>query len=189
MSNIPVLDKLSSSFALFNNNSNLINTGLPWTNPLKLQIGSDEHVIDTTINRGLMMLLNNDYYLDFKNNFISNELSSLLDVAGSIYDILSEHISDNSIHNNVNLSTTVVEEYNTIVNENIYVGGNADQNINVNKLSKNTIKYIPISYNAVQIQQIINETPHDLNGFNLMFKFVIPSGFRESNNVSISRKF
>ena len=70
MSNIPVLDKLSSSFALFNNNSNLINTGLPWTNPLKLQIGSDEHVIDTTINRGLMMLLNNDYYLDFKNNFI-----------------------------------------------------------------------------------------------------------------------
>ncbi len=29
----------------------LINAGLPWTNPLKLQIGSEEHIIDTTINR------------------------------------------------------------------------------------------------------------------------------------------
>lgn len=29
----------------------LINAGLPWTNPLKLQVGSEEHIIDTTINR------------------------------------------------------------------------------------------------------------------------------------------
>lgn len=29
----------------------LLNAGLPWTNPLKIQIGSDEHILDTTINR------------------------------------------------------------------------------------------------------------------------------------------
>ena len=52
--------------------------GLPWTNPLKLTIGSDEHILDTTINRGLMMLLNNDYYLDMKTTLMSQELSATI---------------------------------------------------------------------------------------------------------------
>ena len=52
--------------------------GLPWTNPLKLTIGSDEHILDTTINRGLMMLLNNDYYLDMKTSLMSQELSAII---------------------------------------------------------------------------------------------------------------
>lgn len=56
----------------------VINAGLPWTNPLKLQVGSNEHIIDTTINRGLMMLLNNDYYLDLKASIIGEKLSAMI---------------------------------------------------------------------------------------------------------------
>lgn len=48
----------------------LLNQGLPWSNPQKITIGSDEHILDTTINRGLMMLLQNDYYLESRRSFI-----------------------------------------------------------------------------------------------------------------------
>ena len=48
----------------------LLNQGLPWSNPQKITIGSDEHILDTTINRGLMMLLQNDFYLESRRAFI-----------------------------------------------------------------------------------------------------------------------
>ena len=48
--------------------------GLPWSNPQKLTIGSDEHILDTTINRGLIMLLQNDYYLETRGHIFSQEI-------------------------------------------------------------------------------------------------------------------
>lgn len=186
-----LLSNISGTALLFDENSSLLNTGLPWTNPLKLQIGSDEHIIDTTINRGLMMLLNNDYYLDLKSNAISKELSSLLDITSSLYDNVSEHISDMSLHGEGD-KINIITNNNTTqqINNNVYVNNSNDlSSINTSKLLKDTVKLIFIDKNAAQIQKIIDETPHDLNGFNLMFEFVIPSGFSESNNVSISRKF
>jgi len=72
--------------------------GLPWTNPLKLTIGSDEHILDTTINRGLMMLLNNDYYLDMKEMLMSQELSAIISNTKMLKNALVEHIGTQSIH-------------------------------------------------------------------------------------------
>lgn len=88
--------------------------GLPWTNPLKLTIGSDEHILDTTINRGLMMLLNNDYYLDMKTTLMSQELSAVIDNTTYLNNVLTEHISNASIHNG--RGTTIINNtYTTVV--------------------------------------------------------------------------
>lgn len=83
--------------------------GLPWTNPLKLTIGSDEHILDTTINRGLMMLLNNDYYLDMKETLMSQELSSIISNTDLLRDTISAHISDQKLHSQ--RGNTVVNNY------------------------------------------------------------------------------
>ena len=81
-----------------NKNSLLLNAGLPWTNPLKIQIGSDEHILDTTINRGLMMLLNNDYYLDMKTKVMTEDLSQAIKNEDILADVLEKHVNDDSIH-------------------------------------------------------------------------------------------
>ena len=75
-----------------------LNAGLPWTNPLKLTIGSDEHILDTTINRGLMMLLNNDYYLDMKESLMAQELSTIISNTNLLKDVLISHIKDSEQH-------------------------------------------------------------------------------------------
>ena len=93
----------------------LLNAGLPWTNPMKLQIGSDEHILDTTINRGLMMLLNNDYYLDMKTSLISKEISALVHNNNVIVSALVNHMNDNSMHQTSTQSTTIKNEYYTTV--------------------------------------------------------------------------
>lgn len=146
--------------------------GLPWTNPLKLQIASDEHIIDTTINRGLMMLLNNDYYLDMKNDLISKKLSSVIEGLDIVQNVLREHDSDLSKHFTSSVNTSHVYndtyEFNHVVNLSTGL---------TEKLTKDTIKYLSIGWNASKIQKVIDETPHDLNGFTLMFLFVIPRGY------------
>ena len=45
------------------------------------------------------------------------------------------------------------------------------------KLTKDTVKYLPINWSAAQIQNVIDTAPHDLNGFKLMFLFVVPEGY------------
>lgn len=165
----------------FTSNALVLNAGLPWTNPLKLQIGSDEHIIDTTINRGLMMLLNNDYYLDMKDSLLSKELSDLLNNQQLIKNAFIEHINNTDMH--YTNQTSIINKV-----ENSYYFNN---NVNVNsdsasskKLTKDTIKYLSIGWNAAKIQQVIDETPHDLNGFNLLFLFVVPVGYLpKSENI------
>lgn len=96
-----ILSDLNTKFTdLFSNISGSVklNAGLPWTNPLKLTIGSDEHILDTTINRGLMMLLNNDYYLDMKEMLMSQELSAIISNTSMIKQALIDHINDSEQH-------------------------------------------------------------------------------------------
>lgn len=141
----------------------MLNAGLPWTNPLKLQIGSDEHILDTTINRGLMMLLNNDYYLDMKASILSKELSSVIGNEELLKNVLEDHIKNEEIHGKTQLSTTVVENYYT----NITVG--EGDKYNLDALTKDTIKYLPITYSAAELNKIIKDTPHNLNRFQFDF--------------------
>ena len=91
-----------------------LNNGLPWTNPLKITIGSDEHILDTTINRGLMMLLNNDYYLDMKTTLMSQELSAVIDNTEYLNQTMRDHINNTGIHG-ARGTTIVNNSYTTIV--------------------------------------------------------------------------
>lgn len=50
MNNSELLDNYVSLSSNISGSIHL-NSGLPWTNPLKIAIGSDEHILDTTINR------------------------------------------------------------------------------------------------------------------------------------------
>lgn len=152
----------------------LLNAGLPWTNPLKIQIGSDEHILDTTINRGLMMLLNNDYYLDAKATVLSKELSSVIANVDVVRDVLSSHINDWNIHGKKQLSTLVQNiTYQTLGDSKVSI-------FNDDKLQGDTIKYLPINYTAAQLNDIIKNTPHNLNTYNLIFLFVVPDDYPEN---------
>ena len=86
--------------------------------------------------------------------------------------MLEEHISDESIHGKARLTTNVVNSYTT----NITVGGDRR---NDGALTRDTVKYLPISLTAAEINAIIRETPHDLNGFTLIFLFVVPDDYVE----------
>ena len=143
---------------------------------MKLQIGSDEHIIDTTINRGLLMLLNNDYYLDAKSSLLAAQLSSAIDNINAVYEGLKSHIYDNSMHHQ---NSIVVNTYH---NETMNIVNRMENSFNESeydsgKLTKDTVKYLPIDWSAAQIQYAIDSTPHDLNGFKLMFLFVVPEGY------------
>lgn len=151
----------------------LLNAGLPWTNPLKIQIGSDEHIIDTTINRGLMMLLNNDYYLDAKSSVLSKELSSVIDNVDTLKNILQMHVNDESIHGQKQLTTTIQNITNEIIGDAVA----ASYNYNDDKLQGDTIKYLSISWSAAKINSVIRNTPHNLNTYTLIFLFVVPNDY------------
>lgn len=136
--------------------------GLPWTNPLKIQVGSDEHIVDTTINRGLMMLLNNDYYLDMKSNILSKELSSVISNMDSMWNKLEMHLADEDMHYNDTVKITY-ENHNQYTYNYSFNTSTSSNNDNNSKLYKDTVKYLSIGWNAPKIQQVIDEVPHDLN--------------------------
>ena len=165
-----------------------LNAGLPWTNPLKIQIGSDEHIIDTTINRGLMMLLNNDYYLDTKHALISNTLSSMIKNENALESALYQHITDASIHGSSQVVVTsghIDWHYDGDPDPGYDPGDSPGSSTdpsgtiiyNKNFLSGNMIVYLPINYTVSKLNSIISNVPHDLNGYNLAFLFVVPSGY------------
>lgn len=148
--------------------------GLPWTNPLKLTIGSDEHILDTTINRGLMMLLNNDYYLDMKETLMSQELSAVISNSNTLYDALRTHINRTEIHGGQ--GTTINNIYNTTV-----VSGGSEE-ISFNNqgiLTQDTVVYLSITDSVVKINEKIQNIPHNLNGHNLAFIFVVPEDYND----------
>lgn len=131
-------------------NSELIHAGLPWTNPQKVTIKSDEYVSDMTINRGFLNLLNNDYYLDLKTEAINKYIETSID----------SHIADTDIHFSYSLIENLV---------NSLIG-----------LNKNCVCYIPIYqdkkryFDISQIKMLINNVAKNLNGFTVLFAFSIP---------------
>jgi hypothetical protein len=124
-----------------------------------------------------MMLLNNDYYLDMKTFIMSQELSAVIKNEDAIKDELERHISDDTIHQTKQLTTTIKNEYKTDVY--ITEGGSTYNN---DRLDKDTIKYLPIDKNVAYINSIIVNTPHNLNGFTLIFKFVVTTAYNNPNN-------
>lgn len=119
-------------------NNELIHAGLPWTNPQKVTIKSDEYVSDMTINRGFLNLLNNDYYLDLKTEAINRYVESTID----------SHIADKSIHFPYSDITRLLSSL---------VG-----------LSNNSVCYIPVyesflKYDISQLKLLINNVTKNLN--------------------------
>lgn len=119
-------------------NNELIHAGLPWTNPQKVTIKSDEYVSDMTINRGFLNLLNNDYYLDLKTEALNRYVESTIDA----------HIADKDIH----FSFSLVEDLLSSL-----VG-----------LTKNSVCYLPIYNNSEifdisQLKRLINSVAKNLN--------------------------
>lgn len=126
-----------------------------------------------------MMLLNNDYYLDMKETLMSQELSAVISNTNILYDELREHINNQSLHgnkgvviNNVYNSTTISSD---IANEAAFI----DQGI----LTSDTVVYLSISDSVTRINEKINNVPHNLNGHNLAFIFVIPEGYENGNEA------
>ena len=127
----------------------LIHAGLPWTNPQKITIKSDEYVSDMTLNRGLLALLNNDYYLDLKSEAINKYLENVMD----------EHINNSDIHISFSQINQLIK--------------------NLAVLTKSTIVRIPTMYENEQydigeIKEIIKNMPKNLGGYSLIFEFCCP---------------
>lgn len=143
----------------------LIHAGLPWTNPQKITIKSDQYVSDMTLNRGFLALLNNDYYLDLKCEAINKYLENNID----------SHISDKDIH----FSFSLIDQLIT----------------NLAGLTKSTIYRIPVydksneDYTIGYIKNLIKSCPKNLGGYSLIFEFCIPASRmigKQINNVTIS---
>lgn len=90
---------------------------------------------------------------------------------------MEKHINDESIHGKTNLTTTIINNYTT----NISIGS---EKYNINALTKDTIKYLPISYSVAALNKIIRDTPHNLNGFTLVFLFVVDEAYKDSKSNS-----
>jgi len=118
-------------------NNELIHAGLPWTNPQKVTIKSDEYVSDMTINRGFLNLLNNDYYLDLKTEALNKYVETTIDA----------HINDTSIH----FPLSDIEKLLASL-----VG-----------LTKNSVCYLPIynnnDFDISQLKLLINSVAKNLN--------------------------
>lgn len=131
--------------------NNLIHAGLPWTNPAKITIKSSEFINDVTINRGILNLLNNDYYLDLKTEAINEYLET----------IVQDHINDNDIHFSWD---DVLDLFNRIS----CLSSNAGYRIPIRKpRTGGTIT-------SAEITSIINSVPRNLNGYVLVLEICVP---------------
>ena len=145
--------------------NNLIHAGLPWTNPAKITIKSSEFINDVTINRGLLNLLNNDYYLDLKTEAINEYLET----------VIQNHINNNDIH----FSWDDVK----------------DLFDRIASLSANTGYRIPIRkpgtkglmITTAEIMAIVNKIPRNLNGYTLIIELCVPlSAAEDTSNCKTS---
>lgn len=167
-------------------NEKLIHAGLPWTNPQKITVKSDEYISEMVINRGLLNLLSNEYYLDLKTERINQYIQETIDV----------HIDDHSIHHTSGDIYNIVKKY---IDGGGEEGGGTDVNPYANMcLTKNTTYLLPVFFKEDKItfdvqrtvevgKQIINKTPHNLNGYSLAFAFtkVFPSTTGNFQNYEV----
>ena len=122
---------------------NLIHTGLPWSSPQKIAIHSTQYINNNIINRGLLSLLNNDYYLQIKTQAINNFIEKNI----------AEHIYDEDLH----VSWKRIKS--------LFSAANA--------ASKDCIYFIPVYWNEKKMQMsvienIFNMIPKNLNGHTIV---------------------
>jgi hypothetical protein len=121
------------------------------------------------------MLLNNDYYLDTKQMIMSKEISSLINNTDALYGELMNHVKDDSLHGKdpiiiQNITQTVQGQGD---DETVFLGSGYNSDALVN----DAIYYLPITYNAGKINNIISSIPHNLNTHTIVFLFVIPDEY------------
>ena len=129
----------------------LLHSGLPWSNPKKIIISSAQYISNAVINRGLLHLLNNQYYLDVKSEAINNY----------IQQNIAKHLQSTQIH--VPWSKII-----SLVN-------------NLKVATKSSCYCIPLTQVvdgkrvkilATRVNQWINQIPKSLNGHSVIIKFV-----------------
>lgn len=147
--------------------NDLVHAGLPWTNPEKITVKSDEYISQLVINRGLLSLLSNDYYLDLKSQRINQYIE----------DIINQHMGDGTIHFTKDQIGEIVKRILTGDDPSGDSGGGDDDSLLYTGLKRDTTYILPLyrDENSIQrIKNIINKCPKNLNGKTLIFAFSLP---------------
>ena len=125
------------------------------------------------------MLLNNDYYLDMKDTLMSQELSSIISNTNLLNNAIKEHILNSSIHG---AKETIIKNYYSTT----IVSGESDTieaiSVNLGLLTADLVVYLSITDSVKAINEKISSIPHNLNGHNLAFLFVVLTNYDETNN-------
>ena len=94
---------------------------------------------------------------------------------GYLYERIENHINNNNIHGNK--GTTINYTYNTTVISGESAADVTTISVNLGMLEKDTVVYLSITDSVNEINEKIKSTPHNLNGYNLAFIFVVPQGY------------
>ena len=164
--------------------------GLPWSNAQKITIGTDEHILDTTINRGLVMLLQNDYYLETRGHIFSQEIAELYNNNESLFSTLTEHINNELVHR-ADVGSTISYSTYQVTNApqytiNVSNGQELDlkkliEEDNLNGLIEDTICFLPINQTPAILNDKISSFSRNLNGKTLFFIFTVPTGYNKQH--------
>lgn len=150
--------------------SNLIHSGLPWASPQKIAISASQYISNAVINRPLLHLLNNDYFLDIKTQAINKYIE----------ENLATHISNQDIHVPWSRIQQLLSSYNI--------------------LNKDSVYYIPIIFNNIklnstEINSIIEKIPKNLNGYTIVLYFckaetngLANTGIYDNNSIDLKNK-
>ena len=103
-------------------------------------------------------------------------------MCGYLNDKLEAHIKDTSMHSGKGTQVNYI--YNTTI-----ISGDANGSLNLDSLTKDTIIYLSISDSISKINQKIKNTPHNLNGHNLVFMFVVPDNYKDKTTYDINEEF
>lgn len=137
-------------------NLELIHAGLPWNNPQKITVKADEYISELVINRGLLNLLSNDYYLDLKTERINQYL----------LQSIGPHTTESTIHWTEDEIVDIIRSY---------INGDLGSYTEGFGLGGQSVFIIPVDINksaydnALRIQNIINQCPKNLNGHVAIF--------------------
>ena len=136
---------------------NLIHAGLPWSNPQKITVKADQYISQLVINRGLLNLLSNDYYLDLKTQRINQY----------VVQLFGPHISNQDVHWTRSGIIDLIKQY---------LNGQLGNSTDKYGLLKDTAYIIPVdpadtnsTKSINRIQNIINNCPKNLNGHTVIF--------------------
>lgn len=153
--------------------TDLIHAGLPWNNPQKITVKADQYISQLVINRGLLNLLSNDYYLDLKTERINQY----------VVDLVGPHINDSSKHLTEDQVVKVIQRF---------LNGELGTYLDGVGLLGDMAYILPIKQGETflksinRIQNIINQCPKNLNGNTLVFALT-PVSDDEQYNKNIGQ--